>query len=102
MPVCNVPAATESANGPGSVAALVVQNGRYAGTRRALGSAITVIGRDSGCDIRLDAQGVSPIHCIIATVGTSLRLRTLPDTFAVIVNGAPVFDCVLANGDLLE
>jgi hypothetical protein len=102
MPVSSNPPANGSGNQCAATVALIVRNGRCAGTRQALTSAVTVVGRDSKCDFRLDAEGISPIHCIIASSGDSLHLRTLPDALAVIVNGGAVFDCSLGNGDLVE
>jgi pSer/pThr/pTyr-binding forkhead associated (FHA) protein len=102
MPVSSGQTSTTTAALRAPEATFIVRNGRFAGTRRTIASTITVVGRDSKCDFRLDAEGVSPIHCIIASSGDSLHLRTLPDALAVIVNGAPVFDSILANGDLVE
>src|SRR5579883_2155955 len=54
---------------------LVVQNGRLSGTRCPLRAPLTLIGRGEDCDIRVNVDGVAPLHCAISLgpQGASLR-----------------------------
>ena len=61
--------ATPDSPGPGSAgpfAELVAQNGPARGTRRPLAGTLALLGRAAACDVRLDAEGVAPLHCAVA------------------------------------
>jgi pSer/pThr/pTyr-binding forkhead associated (FHA) protein len=87
---------------PGSPGELVVQNGRLSGARRPLAGLLTLIGQASGCDIRLNVDGVSPLHCAIVDDPNGPILRDLGTSAGTRVNGAPVVAHRLVNGDLVE
>src|SRR5262245_58348867 len=80
---------------------LIVQNGRLAGTRRPLNVPVTFIGRDAGCDIRLNVDGVAPLHCLLAFGPTGLVLRHLTGDNGTLVNGERVNAAPLRDGDLV-
>src|SRR5262245_690026 len=80
---------------------LVVHHGRPAGTRRPLASPATVIGRAAGCDLRLNVEGVHPLHCAIFTSPAGLVLRDLGSDSGTLVNDQRVTTCLLRDGDLL-
>ncbi len=89
-------------DGPAAPAELVLQNGRLSGARRALRPHVTVIGQAPGCDIRLDVQGVSPLHCLLVQTPSGLVLRDLQTQTGTHVNGERVATCPLRDGDLLS
>ena len=66
---------------------LVVLNGRHAGAKRPLAGPLTLIGRASGCDIRLQMEGVAGRHCVLARTAEGLVLRDLGSKTGTIVNG---------------
>jgi len=78
----------------------VVHNGRLSGVRKALGAALTLLGRAEGCEVRLNVEGVLPIHCAIVRTPDGLVLRALPGA-AVLVNGQSVVEAPLDDGDVL-
>ncbi len=80
---------------------LVVQNGRRSGKRRALAGALLTLGRDEGCDIRLNAEGVGLLHCALVRQPDGLLLRNLHSANGTQVNGQQVTSCTLRDGDLL-
>lgn len=95
-------AASPVSNAPSpNVAELVVQNGRLSGARRALTPPVTLLGRADGCDIRLNVEGVNPLHCTISHTPAGLLLQDLRSASGTLVNGEAVSLCVLADGDLI-
>lgn len=81
-------------------AELIVQNGRLRGEARPLHQACTLVGRAAGCDIRLNASGVCPLHCALVHSPEGLLLRELQGN-TTRVNGHPGGNRHLADGDLL-
>jgi hypothetical protein len=81
---------------------LIVQNGRLSGVRTPLRSPVTVVGQAQGCDVRLDVDGVSPLHCLLLHGPSGLVLRDLQSVSGTCINGAPVAVCALHDGDLLS
>jgi pSer/pThr/pTyr-binding forkhead associated (FHA) protein len=60
------------------------------------------IGRDPKADLRLEESGVWDLHLQIDLVaGESFTLRARPEA-SVAVNGQPVKETVLLNGDTIE
>lgn len=79
---------------------LVALTGKHVGVARPLSPAVTVIGSDPSCDVRLAVVGVQPIHCLIAVTPAGYALRSLcPDQTRV--NGAVAAARLLADGDEL-
>lgn len=85
--------------GPGE---LVLQNGRQAGARRPLGAVTTFIGRAPNCDVRLNVDGVEPLHCLLVVGAGAVHLRDLNSAKGTFVNGDRVENAPLRNGDLLK
>jgi hypothetical protein len=83
-------------------AELIVENGRLAGTRRALPTPLAVVGRAHGCDIRLNVDGVEPLHCVLVPTTDSVILRDLGTSDGTLVNNEPVAFTHLNDGDLLS
>ena len=86
---------------PGSPGELVVQNGRLSGTQRALTAPLTLIGQASGCDVRLNVEGVSAFHCLIIDDPKGPILRDLDSIAGTMVNGQRVVTRRLVNGNLI-
>jgi pSer/pThr/pTyr-binding forkhead associated (FHA) protein len=80
---------------------LIVQNGRLAGTRRLLTVPLTLLGRAAGCDVRLNVEGVQPLHCALVRGPEGWVLRELPGGSPTLVNGQPAGDGPLQDGDVL-
>jgi pSer/pThr/pTyr-binding forkhead associated (FHA) protein len=81
---------------------LVLLNGRHVGARRLLGTPTTFIGRSGDCDIRLNVDGVDPIHCLVAVVADGVRLHDLNSIHGTSLNGAAVVNAMLHHGDLVN
>jgi chromosome segregation ATPase len=79
---------------------LVVHNGRLSGARKALGAALTLVGRAEGCEVRLNVEGVLPIHCAVVHGPDGLVLRALPGALTLL-NGEPVAEGPLRDGDVI-
>jgi hypothetical protein len=85
---------------PDSGVFLIVQNGRQRGTRQPLRSPVTILGRASGCDVRLNADGVADLHCALALGPSGLVVRDLGQA-GTLVNGQPVTMRSLTAADQL-
>jgi chromosome segregation ATPase len=81
---------------------LVLQNGRQAGTRRPLGIPTTFIGRNPGCDVRLNVEGVDPLHCLLVFGPDGLVMRDLNSVHGSFVNGERSEHLTLKHGDFLK
>jgi hypothetical protein len=79
---------------------LIVRNGRLDGARKALGATLTLIGRDESCDVRLNVEGILPIHCALVRGADGFIVRALPGA-ATLLNDQPVTECPVRDGDLL-
>jgi chromosome segregation ATPase len=80
---------------------LIVQGGRNHGASRALKMPVTLIGQAEGCDIRLNIDGVLPLHCVIALGADGPHLRSW-DEASTQVNDEPTSTRLLSDGDLLQ
>ena len=85
-------------SGPGE---LIVQNGRQAGARRVLGTPTTFLGRHHSCDIRLNVDGVAPMHCVLVAGPEGLQVRDLDSAHGTYVNGDRADNAWLRSGDVL-
>ncbi|HEY7308106.1 MAG TPA: FHA domain-containing protein [Gemmataceae bacterium] len=86
---------------PAALGELIVQNGRLRGTRRALASALTLIGRDEVCEFHLDVEDVDPLHCAIVHGPAGFLLRDLGSAAGTFLNGAAVQEAPLQHEDLI-
>src|SRR5262249_7557127 len=88
---------------PGAAPAgeLVVQGGRLTGTRRPLRVPLTLLGRAPGCDVRLNVEGVDPLHCAVVHGADGVLVRDLDSRQGTFVNGERVSCGLLRDGDLL-
>src|SRR5262245_53719795 len=90
----------QSASPGASAGELVVQNGRMAGTSRRLGVPLTFGGSAAGGDVRLNVEGIHPLHCLIAHSPTGVVVRDL-ESGGTFVNGVRVTVSPLRDGDVL-
>jgi pSer/pThr/pTyr-binding forkhead associated (FHA) protein len=81
---------------------LVLQNGRQAGARRPLTAPTTCIGRNAGCEVRLNVDGVDPLHCLLAFGPTGVHVRDLDSIHGTHVNGERIDNAILNHGDTLK
>lgn len=58
-----------------------------------------LIGRHEECDVQLESRKVSRRHCCIAQVEDRLVIRDLESTNGIRVNGTPVQEATIADGD---
>ncbi len=86
---------------PSAPVELIVHNGRQKGARRPLTQPLTVIGRAPGCDLRLNVDGVGPLHCGLAHAHDGLFLRDFLGNGATLVNGQPTTGGLLRHGDIV-
>lgn len=86
---------------PTMLGELIVQNGRLSGTRRALVSPLTLIGRDPACEFHVNVDGVKPLHCAIVHGRAGFFLRDLGGEASTLVNGEAVQETPLQDGDVL-
>jgi hypothetical protein len=67
-----------------------------------LTSPVTVVGRGADADLRLHDTGVSRAHAELRIEGEQVRLADLGSTNGTLLNGRPVSDAVLSDGDRIE
>jgi hypothetical protein len=79
---------------------LIVSKGRLHGTRRPLNAAVTLVGRAEGCDVRLNADDVLPVHCALVNGPEGVTLRCFPGA-EVLVNERNRGDGFLNDDDCL-
>jgi pSer/pThr/pTyr-binding forkhead associated (FHA) protein len=63
---------------------------------------VTVIGRDAGCTLRLNAAGLSDRHAAIERRADGFYLRDLGSATGSRINGQPVTEQRLTSGDEIE
>src|SRR5262245_60166779 len=100
-PIETMPPGGEGGSPAPLLGELVVQNGRQAGARRPLVAPLTLIGRASGCDFRLNVDPVAPHHCALFRGPAGLILRDLGSDSGTLVNEQRVSSYVLKDGDVL-
>lgn len=88
--------------GTGGSGELVLQNGRQAGARRQLVAPATFVGRTQGCEVRLNVDGVDPLHCVVISGPDGPILRDLNSLHGTFVNGSRTDQHALQNGDLVK
>src|SRR5438132_5236940 len=81
---------------------IVLLDGRQPGTRRPLHLPLTLIGRADHCDIRLNADGVEPVHCALVMTPTGPLLRALQRVGVSYVNDEPAATCHLRPDDIVR
>jgi chromosome segregation ATPase len=85
---------------PAPVGELIVQSGRLNGARKPLDPALTLFGSAEGCDVRLNAEGILPVHCALVCGAAGFVVRALSGA-ATLLNGRPVSESPIRDGDLL-
>src|SRR3954465_1916865 len=81
----------------GYTGGLVVQDGPGAGTFFPFHYPVTLVGRSGGCDIRLDAHPVRPLHCLLTPGPAGVGLRAV-ERDGVRVNGRAATSATLRDG----
>jgi hypothetical protein len=86
---------------PPSFGELVVLNGHQAGLRQPLTSPVTLLGQADHCDVRLEADGVCGVHCILACGLAGIHLRDLGSDSGTTVNGQPFLAGPISANDCI-
>lgn len=86
---------------PSAPVELIVHNGRQKGARRPLHQPLTMIGRAPGCDLRLNVEGVGPLHCGLVNGHDGLHLRDFHGNGGTLVNGHASTGAPLRHGDIV-
>lgn len=82
--------------------ALIVTYGNTTNKHRPLDSEVVTLGRSRSCDFTLMSPEVAPIHCFLARVASGWRLRDCTGRGWTRLNGKPVTDELLTDGDILQ
>jgi pSer/pThr/pTyr-binding forkhead associated (FHA) protein len=72
------------------------------GTNIPLDRPLTLLGRDPGCDVRIDSPRVSRHHCCVAASCERVDVRDLKSTNGTLINGRRIRASQLRPGDELE
>lgn len=81
--------------------ALVVMYGGSAGRKYPLGEGLNRAGRASGNEVTLEDASISATHCELWVMRERLLVRDLASTNGTFINGRPVSEAELAEGDVL-
>lgn len=68
---------------------------------RSIDRNVVTMGRAHGCDIHLEADDISALHCLIYRAGDGLHLRDCDSRAGTRLNGEPVTNHVLLDGDVI-
>ena len=82
-------------------AELVVVNGRLSGVRRPLIGPMTLLGRADACEIRLNVDGVHPLHAAVVYGQDGFFLRDLSGEGGVLLNDQPATLTRVGHGDVI-
>lgn len=80
---------------------LILLNGRQSGSRKPLAGSLTLIGRAPTCEVRLNVEGVQPLHCALVHTVEGTTLRDLGGVGHTLVNGEPAVSQPLEDEDVL-
>src|SRR5271166_4037049 len=82
-------------------AELVVDDGHAAARRLPLTYPVTLLGQAAHCDVCLQADEVSLVHCILSCSPGGIHLRDLGSATGTTVNGRPFTSGPVGRGDLI-
>jgi hypothetical protein len=85
----------------GEIGELIVLNGRQLGARKPLRAGLTLLGRAPSCDMRLNVDGVQPLHCALVYTPEGMTLRDLGGAGNTLVNAEPAIAQPLHDDDVL-
>ncbi len=81
---------------------LIVKEGLPGIYELSIKEGINILGRETGCDFILNAQGISRRHAKISWDGEGLVITDLQSSNGTFVNGVQVKDRKLLNGDIIS
>ncbi len=82
--------------------ALIVTHGNTANKHRPLKGDTMLLGRARGCDLRLESPEVSEVHCVLVRGPDGLRVRDCSSRTGTRLNGQPIREAMLHDGDTLQ
>lgn len=82
-------------------ARLVIIHGDILGSGLDLLDKPVTIGRSRDCEMTIDHDSVSRLHCVVWAEGGQFRVRDLGSTNKTVVNGHEVGSCELKDGDTI-
>lgn len=80
---------------------LKVLHGKHQGKEKSLSGAVTLLGSEVGCDIRLNSPEVELLQCVIVETPHGYLVHNLYDCDRVRVNKEPIAEATLSQGDEL-
>ena len=83
-------------------AKLVIVAGPDTGTSVVVEDAVTLIGRDDECQVKLDDPRVSGQHAMVYFASGEFRVRDLNSTNGSLLNGSPLTEFAYQDGDDLR
>ena len=83
-------------------AKLVIVAGPDTGTSVIVEDAVTLIGRDDECQVKLDDPRVSGQHAMVYFASGEFRVRDLNSTNGSLLNGSPLTEFAYQDGDDLR
>src|SRR3989338_311747 len=81
---------------------LIVRDGLLGVSEFVLKEGTTILGRETGCDILLNAQGISRRHAKISCSQEGLQIFDLQSSNGTFVNGIQIKERVLSSGDIIS
>ncbi|MFN0053566.1 MAG: FHA domain-containing protein [Planctomycetales bacterium] len=81
---------------------LEVTRGQTRFRRRPVTNPRFLIGSGATCDLRLGGEAMPALHSLITVTGQEVHLEAIAATPQLIVNGAPIQDILLQDGDVIE
>jgi pSer/pThr/pTyr-binding forkhead associated (FHA) protein len=84
-----------------SVPELILSLREHELKRFAIAAVHTTIGRDPGCDVVIDNDGISRLHAAIEVLGDSFVVRDCESENGITLNGEPCREGRLVHGDMI-
>ena len=81
---------------------LIVKEGLFGVSEFLLKEGTTILGREAGCDIALNTEGVSRRHAKISWTQESLVISDLQSSNGTFVNGIQIKERALLRGDIIS
>lgn len=84
------------------MARLIIQSEGFANRAIDLAMGVNRVGRDTDCEICLDHDTISTLHCELALTNDGVYLHDCHSTNGTFINGTPAMEAWLENGQILK